>query len=74
MATINDLEVIEDESMASDPDWQKIKADSLAKCGTPVLERIEWRLMYGMYGTPTFVQWFACIISALLALILWRVW
>lgn len=38
------------------------------------LERIEWRLMYGEYGTPLGIKIIGYTIIALLALIVWRIW
>jgi hypothetical protein len=39
-----------------------------------VLERLEWRLMYGEYGTPLGIKVIGCAIVALLTLILYRIW
>jgi hypothetical protein len=38
------------------------------------VDRIEWRLMYGEFGTPNGIWFLGWTIIALLGLILWRIW
>ena len=39
-----------------------------------ILERVEWRLTHGEYGTPLGVKIIGYAVITLLALILWRIW
>lgn len=59
--------------MSEDPDELRAENEAMHRNPPDVLERIEWRLMYGKYEVPG-LYLVGGIIIALLALILWRIW
>jgi len=64
-------------SVSDDPDEYRMERDLQEKDPLRMprtLDRIEWRLMYGEFGTPTGVWFLGWTIIALLGLILWRIW
>lgn len=63
--------------MTTDPDERAL--EELERRSDPrrvgdVLERIEWRLMYGEYGGLTAIKIALWVIAGMLALILYRFW
>ena len=63
--------------MATDPD--ELMLEEAERRADPrrvgdTLERVEWRLQYGQYGTPLALKLLGWTIVALLVLILWRLW
>jgi hypothetical protein len=59
-----------DKDLENDPDWLRLENEQMHKELPPALERIDYKLMYGIPELK-FIGWVIC---ALLALILWRVW